>query len=147
MSILGQPITGLTLGFGGRSWRFPLVIPVQFQLQVAGAYNPPGFIVTSNFCQVANAGIQFIVTALDQNQNPLNISGATSLMLVFQKPDGTEVVQTAQYVTNGIDGEIYYISTDTDFVEFGLWYVQAQVIVGGAVLTTQLGQFQVNNNL
>jgi len=148
MAILGQPITALaSYGSVGMPYRFPIVIPVNFQLQIAGPFNPPGFIVTTNFCQVANAGIQFIVQVLDENQNPLNISGATSLMLVFQNPDGSEFTRTAQYTSNGIDGNLYYVSTATDFLEAGLCFVQAQVIVGGAVLTTMQGQFAVNGNL
>ena len=143
---LGQPITGLSLGFGGMSFRMPIVIPLQFGLKVAGAFQGT-FVKTNNFCQVANAGIQFIVTVLDQNGNPLNISGATSLVIAFQLPDGTQVNKAATYVTNGIDGQLYYVTTATDLLEAGLCYVQAQVVVGGSTLTTAWGQFQANANL
>lgn len=146
MSILGQPITGLTLGFGGRSWKFPLVIPIDFSLQVAGPYNPPGFIVTTNFCQIANAGLQFIVTVLDENQDPLDISGATSLILSFINPDGSFFQKTAAYVTNGIDGQIYYVTTASDLLEAGLCYIQGQFTIGGVTMTTAFGQFATNNN-
>ena len=147
MGILGQPVSGLgTWGGPGGSWRFPLVIPVALQLQVAGAFQGT-FVQTNSFCQVANAGIQFVVTVLDQNGNPLNISGATSLVIAFQLPDGTQVLKTATYVTNGIDGQLYYVTTATDLLEAGLCYVQAQVVVGGSTLTTAWGQFQANANL
>lgn len=145
--VLAQPISGLaSFGSPGGAWRFPLVLPLQFNLQVAG-YFQGTFISTGNFCQVENAGIQIIIQFLDENQNPLNISGATNLAIAFQKPDGTQAVQVAQYLSNGIDGQIYYVTNDTDIEETGLWYVQGQVTVGGSVLTTALGQFEANENI
>lgn len=147
MGILGQPLSGLgSWGGPSRSFRFPIVIPIQFELQVAGAFHGT-FISTGNFCQVANAGIQFIVRFLDADTNPIDISGSTVISVAFQKPDGTQVTLAAQYVTNGIDGEIYYVTTATDILEAGLWYVQGQVTVGGSVLTTALGQFEAQVNL
>lgn len=125
----------------------PLVIPVDFTLQVAGEFQPTKFVVTHNFCQVANAGIQFIVQVLDENLDPINLFGATSLVLAFQAPEGTQFTKTAQFLTNGIDGKIYYVTNDTDLLEAGLWYVQAHVMVGSAQLTTLWGQFQANANL
>jgi hypothetical protein len=123
------------------------MIPIEFSLQVAGLEEPAGFIVTRNFLQAANAGIQFVVTVLDENQNSLDISGATSIVLAFQNPDGTQFTRTAQYLSNGIDGNLCYTTTATDFIEAGLCYVQAQVTIGGAILTTAWGQFEVNANL
>jgi hypothetical protein len=143
---LGQPVTGQTLGYGGGAFRYPIVIPLQFALQVAGAFQGT-FISTSNFCQIANAGIELIVTFLDQNGDPLDISGATVLAIGLQAPDDTLSLKTAQYVTNGIDGKIYYVLTATDILETGLWYCQGQVTVGGAILTTALGQFEAQPNL
>lgn len=147
MSMLGQPLTGLgSWGGPGRSWRFPIVIPLQFELQVAGVFHGT-FIKTNNFCQIVNAGIQLILTFLDEDGNALDISGATSLIIALQGPDGTQSSKTASYVTNGIDGQIYYVTTAADLVEPGLWYVQGQITVGGAVLTTAWGQFEANPNL
>lgn len=147
MSILGQPISGLgSWGGPARAWRFPILIPVQFQLQVAGLFQD-SFVETNNFCQVANAGIQFIVEFLDEQQRPLDISGATDIAVALQKPDGTQVALVAQFLTNGIDGKIYYVTTATDILESGVWYVQGQVTVAGATLTTVMGQFEANANL
>lgn len=143
---IGQPVTGLTLGFGGRSWRFPVVIPIDFALQIAGEFMGT-FAETNNFCQAANAGIQFNVQFLDASGKPLDVSGATVLTIAFQQPDGTQVPHTAQYVTNGIDGRIFYVTNASDFLEAGLAYVQGQVTVGGSILTTAWGQFEVNANL
>ena len=147
MSIIGQPLSALSSWGGpGIPYPYPIVIPINFQLQVAGPYQQ-SFIQTGIFVQAENAGIEFIIQFLDQNENPLNISGATSISINFQAPDGTQYLKTAQFLTNGMDGNIYYVSLDTDFVESGLWYVQGSVVVGGATLTTQLGQFEVNGNI
>lgn len=148
MAILGQPITALpSYGTIGMPYRRPLVIPVEFQLQVAGQFQPNKFIVTQNFCQVANAGIQFIVTVLDENLDPLDIMGANPIVLAFQAPDGTQTPKAATFLTNGLDGAIYYTTNDTDILEAGLWYLQAQVTIGGTILTTLWGQFEANANL
>jgi hypothetical protein len=136
-----------TYGYVGMPYPRPLVIPVNFLLQVAGILQPKGFVVTQNFCQIANAGIQFIVQVLDESLNPLDISGASSIVLAFQKPDGTQFTKTATYLSNGIDGSIYYVTNNTDILEYGLWYIQAQITIGGAMLTTLWGQFQANANL
>lgn len=147
MAILGQPVSGLgTWGGPGGAWRFPIVIPLQFALQVAGVFQGT-FVETQNFCQIENAGLQIILTVLDANGQPLDISGATDLVIALQAPDGTQTPFTAQYVTNGIDGQLFYVTTAADLEEAGLWYVQAQVTVGGAMLTTAWGQFQANANL
>lgn len=147
MAILGQPVSGLgSWGGPAGSWRFPILIPIAFELQIAGAFQGT-FVSTGNFCQAANAGIQFIVTILDENLNPLDISGATALKLAFKLPSGQHVPKFAQYVTNGRDGRLFYTSLPTDFMQSGLTYVQAQVTIGGAILTTAWGQFEVNPNL
>lgn len=124
----------------------PIVIPLQFLLQVAGMFLGT-FVVTNNFCQIKNAGIQLVITFLDENGNLLDIYGATNLTIALQAPDGTQTSFPAQYVTNGLDGQIFYVTTATDLTEAGLWYVQGQVTIGGAVLTTALGQFEANSNL
>lgn len=123
------------------------MIAVSFQLQVAGTPSLSFAAPTPNFFQVANAGIQILVQLLDEDQEPLNISGATALTLAFQLPDGTLISKTASYLSNGIDGQIYYVTTASDFIEAGLTYVQAQVTVGGATLTTAWAIFTVHANL
>ena len=123
------------------------MIAVSFQLHVAGTPSLSFAAPTPNFFQVANAGIQILVQLLDEDQEPLNISGATALTLAFQLPDGTLISKTASYLSNGIDGQIYYVTTASDFIEAGLTYVQAQVTVGGATLTTAWAIFTVHANL
>lgn len=147
MSIIGQPVSGLG-SWGGPSaaWRFPLVIPVDFSLQVAGEFHG-AFKATGNFCQIGNAGLQFKVTFLDSEGQPLNISGATAKKINLLKPDGTMVQKTASYLTNGIDGAIYFVTGANDIDAAGLWYVQGEVTVGGSTLTTALGQFEANANI
>lgn len=147
MSILGQPVTYLaTYGAVGIPHRYPFLIPLQFNLQVASTQSP-GFFVTSVSCQAANAGIQFLVEMLDANLNTLNISGATSMQIFFQAPDGTQTAHTASYLTNGIDGQLYYVTTVSDLIEAGLWYIQAEIVLGGSTFTTMQGQFEVFSNL
>ncbi len=127
-------------------YRYPLMIPIPFSLQVAGTA-PTSFITTSNFCQAANGGIQFLVTVEDQNGNPINLMGASNLVIAFQSPDGTQFTRAAQLYTNGIDGIVAYTTTPSDLTEAGLWYLQAQATVGGSPITTAWGQFQVGANL
>ena len=49
------------------------------------------------------------------------IDGATTLEMVFRKPSGTKVTQTASVLTDGLDGILKYVSLSGDIDEYGEW--------------------------
>lgn len=124
------------------------MIPLDFGLQIAGpinpAFNPPSPLQE---CQELNAGIQIVVYVLDQLANPTNISAASSLFLLFQRPDGSTFNKVANFLTNGQDGGLYYTVVDTDFSQDGTWFVQASFLLVGDKKTTRQGSFLVGPNI
>ncbi len=152
MSVYGIQYTS-TQCYGGPGAPFGmmyrrLVIPLNFDLQIAGPVDTE-FIdpSTLQFCHACNSGIQILVYVLDQLANQANISAASSLRFRFLRPDGTTFNRTANFLTNGADGGIYYLVTDTDFVQAGAWQVQASFVLAGDQKTTNWGPFLVSPNI
>jgi hypothetical protein len=62
-----------------------------------------------------------------QNPAPFDISAATQKLIIFKKPDGTEVEYPGTFVTDGTDGLVEYItSTASDLIkttedDFEIW--------------------------
>lgn len=125
-----------------------LVIPLNFDLQIAGPVDEE-FIdpSTLQFCQDSNAGIQILVYVLDQLANPTDISAASSMVFRFLRPDGTTFYKSANFLTNGMDGGLYYITTESDFIQDGTWQVQAAFKLAGDPKSTVWGPFLVTENI
>ena len=69
----------------------------------------------------------FTCICVDRDNAAVDISAATSISILFRKPDGTIVTQTATFTTDGSDGSIYYTTDDTDLDVAGLWKYRAEV--------------------
>ena len=150
MSIYGPVVTTLQLYGGpgapiGSLYR-RLLIPLIFQLQIAGP-DAVDFGVAAQACQDANDGIQVIVYVLDNLLNPVDLSASSATFLKFLKPDGSAVKIAAAFLTNGMDGALTYTTTETDFVQDGVWQVQAAFILAGDHKTTRWGSFTVYPNI
>jgi hypothetical protein len=132
--------------FGLQYWR--LMIPLNFYLQVGGpisvVFDMPSPLQS---CQDGNSGIQIVVYVLDQLANPANISSASSTSLLFMRPDETTFNRVASFVTSGMDGGLFYTVLDTDFLQDGLWQVQASFTLAGDKKTTRIGSFVVGGNI
>jgi len=102
---------------------------------------------TSAEIHVGDAGTRFLVQVTDQDGNITDISSATSLVLTFQKPNGTEVSKTGTLFSDGTDGKLYYI-TDSTFLDIpGLWKIQAHIIYSSNSWYSNIGNFAVKPNL
>ena len=73
----------------------------------------------------------FTLVVVDRDNNAVDISAATVKSILFRKPDGTIVTQTASFTTDGTDGSIYYTTADTDLDAVGVWKYRAEVTVAG----------------
>lgn len=60
-----------------------------------------------------------------ENGSALDVSGASTKQLVFKKPDGTKVTQTATFYTDGTDGVLQYTTVSGDIDQAGSWQCQA----------------------
>jgi hypothetical protein len=95
---------------------------------------------------VNDIGTVFEITLVDCD-TPVNISAATETTILFSKPDGTVVEQTAVFTTNGADGKIRYVTVDGDLDVDGKWKLQARVVMPSGAWSSNISGFTVKPNL
>jgi len=91
-------------------------------------------------------GTAFRVTVQD-GDTVVDVSGATIKQIIFQKPSGTTVTQTATFVTDGTDGQIQYVTVSGDLDEAGKWIMQGYVVLAAWQGHSDMYQFEVYENL
>ena len=97
--------------------------------------------------QVNDYGTTLILTIKEGN-SPLNISGATTLEIVFDRPnDNGETTKTADFVTDGKDGKIKYIIESNLLDTPGEWKIQVVLTFANAKWHSDIGVFDVVENL
>ena len=105
----------------------------------------------SSEIHVNDVGTQFLVTVVDADENPMNISTAITKEVIFKKPSGALVTHPATFYNDGSDGKIYYVSQDGDLDEIGAWKIQCHVITSDNGQTanwhTNFSAFKVHRNL
>ena len=96
---------------------------------------------------VGDIGTQFQATLYDCDV-VVDISTATVKEIIFLKPDGTKVVNTADFLTDGSDGIIYYAPTlATELDQEGNWKIQARVVMPTGTWSSDVQKFKVYPNL
>lgn len=95
---------------------------------------------------VNDIGTQFIVTVKDDGA-VVDISSATSLVIIFKKPDQTTSNKTATLYTDGTDGKMTYSTVSGDLNQTGNYKIQGKVTLSGGVYYTSIGSFKVHCNL
>lgn len=105
----------------------------------------------SSEIHVNDVGTQFLITVVDSDNNPMDISSAIQKEVIFKKPSGALVTLPATFYTTGADGKIYYVSQDNDLDEIGAWKIQCHVVTSGdgqmANWHTNFSAFKVHRNL
>lgn len=94
-------------------------------------------------------GTTFTITIVDDDSVAVDISGATTVSMIFLKPDQTTITKTATFVTDGSDGKIQYETVDGDLDQSGLWHIQGYVDIssGDTIFHSEIGGFLVGCNL
>lgn len=101
----------------------------------------------SSQIHVGDVGTQLIVTVYDDGEI-VDISGASSLVIIFKKPDGTVDTKFASLYTDGLDGKMVYTVINEDFFDApGNYKIQGKVIIAGGTYYTSTGTFKVHCNL
>lgn len=100
-----------------------------------------------NFLHVDDVGA-IIEATLDSPQgDPLDLSTASSLHFVFQKPDGTMLTVAGSPKTDGTDGVAQYAFAAGDLDQAGTWRYQLAATVGTASFKSDVGKLRVVANL
>lgn len=69
-----------------------------------------------------DVGTTFLADVEDEGQS-VDISQA-EVSFVFQKPDGTSVTRAGEFVTDGVDGQVRYVTQAGDLDQSGEWKLQ-----------------------
>lgn len=93
---------------------------------------------------VGDAGTVFVVTCRDQDHQVIDISGATSMSIQFEKPDGTTLTKAAAFFTDGTDGKLQCTTTADDLDQEGEWDMQAYINKPGWAGYTDIMSFRVD---
>ncbi len=102
--------------------------------------------MASGEIHVNDIGTVFRVEIKNASGAVVNISGATSKNIYFQKPDGTVVTETGSFTTDGTDGLIQYTTLVTDLDQGGLWSYQAKVELASGTWSSDVIYFDVFAN-
>lgn len=97
--------------------------------------------------QVGDIGTEFRVT-LTRLGTPMDISASTVHQIIFSGPRRISKTKTADFVTNGADGALKYVtSAVTDIDEAGTWRIQAYIELPSGKWHSVVGTFIANENL
>lgn len=98
---------------------------------------------------IGDLGTVFECTIKNQDAAVVDVSAATTLQIVFQKPTGIGVAKTAVFVTTGTDGKIKYTTTvASDLDTAGHWRLQGRVTLSATQeWRSDIHEFEVEANL
>jgi hypothetical protein len=96
---------------------------------------------------VDDVGTVFKATIKDEDGTVLDVSGASSIKMVFHPPDGQNFAVDASFFTNGQDGIVKYTTIANDIDQPGIWEVQGFTYIGTSVFHSDIHKFNVYPNL
>ena len=81
---------------------------------------------------VLDWGTSFPLKIYGANNSILDISSASPINIIFTRPDGTNFVREASFVTDGTDGKMEYTTSSSELNVAGDWsyYGTVQFING-----------------
>ena len=77
----------------------------------------------------------------------LDLSTASVKNILFRKPDGTVHIKTADFVTDGTDGKLRYVTIASDFDQTGDWSWQARLEFTTGTWSSNVKRFFVYENV
>ncbi len=97
--------------------------------------------------RVGDTGTVFRLTIVDDVEDIVNISSATTMEVRFRKPDGTSIDRDGVFETDGSDGVMQYVTTPTDLDVPGKWHIQAHIVTPLGEWRSEIETFWVKENL
>jgi len=95
---------------------------------------------------VNDIGTRFLATIQD-NGDIVDVSNASIINMIIKKPDDEVVHKTANLLTDGTDGKIYYDTIAGDLDEAGQYKLQGRVSLPSGTYYTDIYTFHVHCNL
>ncbi len=94
----------------------------------------------------SDIGTKLLITVKDGG-SVVDISSASSLIILIKKPDGTILTRTGVLETDGTDGKMYYIVVAGDLDAAGVYKIQGRVALSSGTFSTSTANFKVHCNL
>ena len=95
---------------------------------------------------VGNIGTRFSLT-IEESGSGVDVSSASSISVIFRKPDDEVIVRTGSLLSDGTDGKIYYDTIAGDLDEAGHYKVQAKIALPAGTFYTDIHDFKTHCNL
>ena len=95
---------------------------------------------------VNDIGTKFLVTIKDDG-SIVDVSGASSILMKFRKPDDAVVTKNGLLESDGTDGQVYYNTQAGDLDQAGLYKLQVTVQLPAGTYYTDIHTFKVHCNL
>lgn len=97
---------------------------------------------------VGDVGTIFEATVRDQDDALVDVRTATTLQMLFKKPDGSLLTKAATVVNVGVlDGKIKYVSIAGDIDQAGEWFSEGRVVTPVGDWGSDVGAFTVDERL
>ena len=109
--------------------------------------------MAANEIHIGDTGTRFTWTIKDQDENIVDISGATTLSGLFLAPDGGLLTKdcmpggVGNFVTDGTDGQFYYVTLVGDIDEKGVWSDQGYVVLPSGAWHSDIATWTAYANL
>lgn len=100
-----------------------------------------------NEIHVADIGTIMEATILDENEDVVDISGATTKNFLVKKPDDTTTTWTGTFTTDGTDGKFRFASIAGTFDQEGEWSLQGRIVLPAWDGRTDWYDFLVHPNV
>lgn len=95
---------------------------------------------------VGDIGTVFKIKIVDDDGIAINIASATTLQIIFLKPNNQRLVKTATLSTDGTDGFIQYSTIADDLDRPGVWRIQGRVVQATFTNSSARSSFHVKPN-
>ncbi len=96
---------------------------------------------------IGDFGTIFKFTVLDQDGEALNVSTASGITFIFEKPDTSQVEKDGNIFTDGKDGIVFY-TLESGFIDVaGYWKTQVRTTLPTANWLSTVVRFKVEEEL
>lgn len=84
---------------------------------------------------------------LERRGHTIDLSSATSITLIFIKPNKDRLTVTPSFTTDGSDGQLYYSFASNELDIVGIWEYQVKYIKAGKEQWSNVRNFRVYENI
>lgn len=104
---------------------------------------------TTNFSEfhVADVGVALRATIKDEETDVVPLQSASVKQYTIRKPSGAEITVDCDFVTDGSDGLIQYVTVASTFDEAGYYKLQGYLEMGTSKWHTNTITFRVYPNI